>query len=314
MFKKRVKIQIIILILLSGISSMGIAQDNPKDDEGENNDNSTVYKSRKGFHIGLYVGSLFANKYTAGMYDGYGFDIDGNKNSFENSFMYQKIILQYGGGYGSGQPDMIAQELNVDQGTWTFDESDMPLTMRYSPAFLSGLQCRYSVDENNAILLNVNAAKLNINGSFNITTIPTSGSTQINNSIRTFAIKGTEQRLMFQFGYNRIIGSNDKLNFYVEGGLNATLTKFDKNIIQINNLTIDLTSYYNQAVYPPPTLTKKPVGMGFGAFAGFGINLSMGSKWAIQIGYNPSYERINIGPNPRLKMQHSFGLRAYRNF
>ena len=93
-------------MLLALNCSMGMAQEN------DNSDNAPDINSKKKFHIGLYVGSLFANKYTAGMYDGSGFDIDGNKNSFENSLMYQKIILQYGGGYGNGQIDQIAQALN----------------------------------------------------------------------------------------------------------------------------------------------------------------------------------------------------------
>ena len=39
--------------------------------------------------------------------------------------------------------------------------------------------------------------------------------------------------------------SFEKINFIVEGGLNATFAKFDKNAIQINSLTIDLTTYYD---------------------------------------------------------------------
>ena len=59
-----------------------------------NADGSEVGTSfnRKGFHIGLYLGGYFSNQYTAKLYDGYGFDADGNRNEFNSSFMYNKKI------------------------------------------------------------------------------------------------------------------------------------------------------------------------------------------------------------------------------
>ena len=285
--------------------------------EGETTEGTEKEKS---FKLGLYIGSYFANKYTAGAYDGYGFDLDGKRNAtFESSFMYEKIINQYGGGYG--QVDQIALALGVNStADWFFTKDDMPVNMHYTPAFLLGLQCRYSVDKKNAILINVNAAKINISGNFTIVTIPVTGSTQINDRIRTFAIRGEEQRLIFQFGYNRLFGDNEKVNFYVEGGLNITMTKFSKNEILINNSTtstslmIDLTSSYTSINGYNAYVTKKPIGTGFGLFSGMGINFKMSPNWTIQLGYNPSFERINIGENPRLKFQHAIGIRAYYKF
>ncbi len=267
------------------------------------------------FKIGFYVGSYFANKYTAGVYDGYGFDMDGVRiTNFEESWMNNKIMNQYGGKTGNGQIDQIAQALNVNPGEWKFDKSDMPTDMRYTVSFLFGLQCRYSVDNKNAISLNVNASKLNVSGHFTITStvIPT-GSSLINKSIQTFGIKGGEQRLMIQIGYNRLFGDNETINFFAEGGLNMTYSQFDKNEILINNLKIDLTEFYDyQGIQAG--FTRLPRGMGFGVYAGLGINIAMGEKFTIQLIYSPSYEGIKIGDNPKLKWQNSVGLRAYYNF
>jgi len=272
----------------------------------------TLKPQSKGFHIGLYIGSYFANKYTADLYNGYGFDADGKKNSFYNSFMYNKIVMEYGGGY-AGVQDLIAQSLGVQHGEWFFSESDMPINMKYSPAFLLGLQARYSVDSKNAILLNVNASQLNITGNFTITVVPQTNFTQVSKTIKTFAIKGVEQRLMFQLGYQRLFGENEKINFLAEGGLNITMAKFDQNVILINDLLIDLTTYYYQPGYSA-YFVKKPIGVGYGAFAGVGVNFNMNEKARIQFVYNPSYEGINIGPDPKLKLQHAVGLRMYYHF
>ena len=295
---------VLVLLLLS--SSFLSAQ------EATEGEISAIPGKGRAFKAGLYIGSYFANKYTAGAYDGYGFDLDGKRNTvFENSYMYEKIVNQYGGGYG--QTDQIAIALGVNHADWSFNKNDMPVNMRYTPAFVLGLQGRYSVDTKNAISLNLNVSKLSISGNFTISTIPASGSSQINNSIKTFGIKGGEQRLMIQVGYNRIFGDNERANFFAEAGMNITYSQFDQNEILINDLHIDLLAFYDyqgiQSGY-----SRKPRGMGYGLYAGAGLNLTMSEQFTVQLIYSPSYEGINIGDNPRLKMQHALGLRAYYNF
>jgi len=278
-------------------------------DAGDTDEASST--NNKGLSMGLSVGAYFANKHTALLYDGYGFDVEGNRQNFENSFMYNKIVLEYGGGYG--QTDYIAQELGVAHGEWTFNESDMPNNMRYMPAFIVGLQARYSVDSKNAILVNVNGSKINVSGNFTITTTSSTPINQVPKNIQTFAIRGVEQRLLLQFGYQRLLGESEKFNVLVEGGLNVTIAKFDKNEILINNLLIDLTQSLNSAAFPSYVI-RKPVGTGFGAFAGLGVNASMSDNVKIQLVYNPTYEQIKLGKDSKLKFQHSINLRMYYNF
>jgi len=314
MMKQFKKIKIISLSLLLTYSIHAISQESHDSENEISQEVTEEVIQKKGLRMGLYIGSYFANQYTAGIYDGYGFDVDGRKNSWDNSLMNQKINMEYGGYGYAGQPDLIAQELNIDYHSWTFDESDMPINMRYTPAFSVGLNCIYSVDVKNAILLNVNLSKLNIGGNFTIITPLQSGMTQINDRIKTFAIKGGEQRMMFQFGYQKILGDNEKINFFVEGGLHVTVTKFDKNEIMINNLKINLISYYNSVAYSSALLVKNPIGTGLGVFGGLGTNLTLNPKITIQLLYSPTYERVNIGLAPRLKLQNAIGLRAYYNF
>ncbi|HVA98643.1 MAG TPA: hypothetical protein VNG53_07080 [Bacteroidia bacterium] len=308
---KVLKTTTFFLLLICSINV--IAQDYSNNDNG-NSDAPAKQEFKKGFRLGLYIGSYFPNKYTASIYDGYGFNVDGNKNNFQNSFMNQKINIIYGGYGYSGQTDQIAQALNVNYHTWTFDETDMPTNMRYTPAFLIGLNTIYAVDTSNAIMLNVNIAQLAVGGNFTIETLPPVNSTQINNSIKTFPIVGGEKRLQLQLGYQRVLGHNEKANFFIEGGGMVTISEFTNNEVMINNLTIDLTSYYNSTYLPTNTVFKKPIGTGFGAFIGLGVNITINPKYTIQLVYNATYEKINIGANPALKLQNSVGLRAYYNF
>ncbi|HEY4799986.1 MAG TPA: hypothetical protein VII99_12975, partial [Bacteroidia bacterium] len=135
----------------------------------EDADKPVTDRNIKGFHAGIYVGSLIPNQSTSGLYDGYGFDSIGVKNNFYRSFMYRSIVMTYGGGYGYGFPDQIAQALNVNHGDWNFDQTDMPVKMKYSPAVSVGLHMLYCIDKKNAIILNTNTTKLTLTGNFTIT-------------------------------------------------------------------------------------------------------------------------------------------------
>ncbi len=262
---------------------------------------------------GIYFGSYFANKYSASAYNGYGFDIYGTRNTFFNSWMYQKIVMENGGGYG--QHDYIADALGVDQKQWGFSESDMPFNMHYTPAIVVGASFKIPLNDRNFLLVNVNGTKLNIEGNFTISLIkPSNPNPAITNTISSFPIKGGEQCLFFQAGFQHLFGQDDKFNFLLEGGIVGTLSKFDRNYIYINTLQIDLTYYANQALYTGSYPIKRPVGFAVGAFAGMGANIDVSSKFNVQLLYSPSYEKIAIGNNPKLKLQHGIGLRFYYKF
>ena len=279
-------------------------------DDVEQNDNSNKIKKDKGFQIGLYAGSYFANNYSASLYDGYGFDSNGNKNSFKNSPVYKRIVAENSGLYG--QADQIALALNVNSGEWTFDESDMPASLKYNPAFLVGLQMRLLLTKKDAVLFNVNSAKLNATGELTIGITNSTINPQAPGykNFKTFPITGSEKRLFLDLGYQRILGKNDKLNFMIEGGASLSFTKFLQSQVIINNLTLDLTTYYNQTAYGAPPL-KELTGSALGLFTGIGINISVGQKLTTQIIYSPSFEKINIGENPKFTLQNAIGFRAY---
>lgn len=296
------------LFLFHITSSFSQNTDTITEDDGTSTDTVNL----RGFHLGLQAGVDFANKYTASLYNGYGLDANGHTNTFLNSFLYRRIVYDYGG--GNGLTDQIAIALKVNPGQWSFDQSCMPINLKYNVSLLVGLNTRYCFDNKNAIILNVNATKLSVNGDFTIyTSAANSSGIQNATNVQTFVISGGEQRLMTQLGFQRILGDNDKLNFFAEGGIDFTLTKFMRNQATINNLVIDLTPYYSYPAYGS-VRSNNLIGFGLGAFAGLGFNLSISSKYTVQLVYNPSFDQINIGDNPKLTFQNSVGFRAYYNF
>lgn len=302
------------LILLTLLLSAHLVYS--QDNSGATSDVDTVddyAEEESNITFGLHIGSLLANQHTASLYDGYGYDIDGNKNNFFDSWLYQKVWEQYGGNLYGGQQDQIALALNVDPGTWSFNETFMPGNMRYSPAICVGITSKYSVDRDNAILLNVNAAKLTATGNFKIKTTPsnTGSSTNItDDSNKLFPIIGEEQRLQLQIGLQHIFGEDKKYSALIEGGLHATLAKFSKNYVQINNLTIDLMEYYNN-VFNTANPIRMPIGIGFGAFGSVGLNANLNPKTIVQLIYSPILVRINMGDNKQFKLQNAIAIRFY---
>lgn len=294
-----------LLFLMGFSTTVAVAQD-----EGNSDEEQPVLPARKSKLLtGFYIGAYFANKYTASAYNGYGFDLATQRNSFINSLMYQKIKNEYGGGYG--QYDQIAEALGVDQKQWDFNESDMPVNMRYTPGIMFGFNFKVPVKNNSAIILNVNGSKLSIEGNFTISTFkPQNPNPAINSNIQTFTIRGTEQRVLFQLGFQQVFGKTQKANFFAEAGFTGTLAKYNSNTIYINYLVIDLNYYTNSAIYPSLP-SRKPVGFGIGAFGSLGANFEMNQKITLQLLYMLTQEKVNIGTNPTLKLQNGLGLRVY---
>ena len=277
------------------------------------------YGKTKTFHLGLYVGAYFANKYSASLYDGYGYDINGQRNNFITSVLNYEINNNYGG--GNGGVDQIAALLNVNSGDWVFNESCMPINLRYTPAYLIGLNTRYIIDKKHCILLNISGTKLSVNGKFNIysktytgpSTAPSNNNSLLENQ---FTIIGGEQRLMFQLAYQRYYGENEKINFFTDIGLNIIMAKFQKNQAFISNnngsIIIDLMNTYSQPNFNYIN-AKYLIGVGIGMFGSVGINFNVNPKYTAQLLYNPSYDMIPLGDTRVFRMQNGIGVRFYYN-
>ncbi len=298
-----------LLLVFSTCALTSYSQDTDTDEE----EKPEKPRKEKGFQLGFFAGTYFANKYSSNLYDGYGLDANGAKNDFLHSAMYTQIVV-LNGGYYTGQPDRIAEKLNVQHGEWSFSESDMPVNLKYGIAFMAGADLRFAFNKKSAVILNANTTKLTVNGNFTIvTTALSSGGNQQPAQVKTFPLVGTEQRLLMQLGYQHILGDNDKMNLFVEGGCNVTMAKFIKNQINVNGLVMDLaTNYYsyNFSVYRSKYLT----GVGIGGFAGLGVNISIGSSWIMQFVYNPSFEYVKLGIAPKRTLNHAFGVRGYYTF
>lgn len=309
------------LVLLSLLFSFCLqAQDSL---DVDNNAGPGKGHMRKGFSAGFLTGAYFANKYSAALYNGYGLDVSGKQNNFENSLMNQQVNYINGGKGPYPATDRVAQALNVDHNSWNFSESDMPANVHYNIAFIAGLQARYAFNENSAIIAAANTMRVGTNADFTITTFTAGVGNSPTPYLRTFSLVGSEQRTLLQIGYQNVGGDNDsRVNFLWELGFDLALTKVMKNQANINGLIIDLTStYYFQNGYSyyqnnnyAAFKAKYLQGIGYGLFGGLGLNVSLSPQWIIQLIYNPALDKVNMGEAPKFTLQHTAGLRGYYCF
>jgi hypothetical protein len=298
------------VFIIGSVTSVHAQRDDDDYDEADREaDEYWAEDGRKGLYAGIYLGAFFSNPYSARLYDGYGFDLDGNPNSFANSFMNRKINFELAQQSFGG--DQVAEQLGVAPGEWNFDESDMPTNLKYNIAFAFGLQGRYHLNNNDVFLFNMNFMRLTVNGQYTITTSSSApvGELLPQNAVRTFGIRGQEQRIMFQIGYQRILGNNETFNWLIEAGVDLTLSKFEKNEAQLGNLVIDLTTFYNQFGFQD-IAARNLTGAAVGAFAGFGGQVEAGDKWVMQLVYNPLFQKVALGTDTKYGLHHSVGLRA----
>lgn len=136
--------------------------------------------------------------------------------------------------------------------------------------------------------------------------------------VRTFGIRGEEQRFFANLGMHRVLGrkslerqgKTSSILPYIDLGANITFTKFEANIIDLEEEgTVDLTVFYNQQgqyINQANLLT----GVGFGGFGGAGIQITIGSKFTIDLGYVGTLTTINLGEISGTAFQHQVVLKA----
>lgn len=269
--------------------------------------------SVQGLYVGLNLGYYFANKASAVMYGGYGFDRDGARLDFANSWL--NIAIQ-------GNPEFerrTSELIGVDRDQWQFTESDMPGEMRYSPSFMYGGHLRYMFNADFGVFAEINGTNPVTVSQFTIQTFVQNPNPAFNEPLRTFQIRGEEQRLMIQLGIHRVLGRKARerqgrsgaLMPYFDLGFNTTFVKFEENFISLNDNfpPIDLTVFFNQQglfVDEARVLT----GVGIGGFGSLGGQLQIGSKFTINMGYMASLEQIKLGEFNQRNFQHILMLRA----
>jgi hypothetical protein len=269
--------------------------------------------SVQGFVIGLNIGFYQANNKTASMYGGYGFDREGVRLTFPQSWLNQAI---------QGNPifrSRTSEALGLADGEWQFTESDMPGAMRFSPSFMWGAHARYHFTPDFGMFVEVNGTRPVTVGEFTITTFNATNQPQQQQQFRRFGIRGEEQRLIFTLGAHQVLGRKARerrgdgtmLLPFIDFGVNSTFTRFEENYINLGPLVgnIDITQIFQQQGFQVDQ-ARVLTGVGVGAFGGAGAQLHLGQNIMLDLAYIASLEQVKLGEINQRAFQHIIVLRA----
>lgn len=313
---KRYFFSILLILVFAGNGTAQVY--NYEDGEGP-----TPPDSVKGLYVGLNIGVYFANKKTARFYNGSGYERNGEIiNKFDNlgqTWLYQALF---------GNPQAIdrtndAMDGVVDQDYMRITAADFPQLMTYRGSFLFGGHLRYMFNSDFGVYTEINGTFPVTVGQFTIQRISSSPIPGENDQVKKFAIRGEEQRFMINLGIHKVMGRKAAerkgktpsiLPYFDLGGC-VTFTKFEKNFIDLGERVeygspiVDLTVFRNQqGVY----LDEANVltGAGFGGFASLGMQIMIGQKFTIDIGYVANLQTIKLGEMREIGFQHQILFRA----
>lgn len=284
----------------------------------EDGEGPTPPDSVKGLYVGLNLGFYFANKKTARIYNGYGYQRDGQiVSTFSQTWLNQAI-------QGSFQAeDRTSEAMRAAPGEWIFAENDMPGEMTYRPSFMFGGHLRYMFNSDFGMFTEINGTFPVTVGEFTIQrTAPSSDPLQ-NQRLEKFQIRGEEQRMFINLGIHKVMGrkaAEEKGKVptvlpYFDLGATVTFAKFEENLIDLGEYVVsfdrvvDITQFYTQQgqfLESANTLT----GMGLGGFGSIGAQITLGRKFTIDIGYVANMQQIKLGEIKETGFQHQFVIKA----
>ncbi len=281
--------------------------------DGEEPDEPLELENLHGFVVGLNIGFYQANSNTASIYNGYGFDREGERNTFANSWLNRYL------NQSPQRRAQIGETMNIGPQEWSFDESDMPNEMTFRPAFMWGAHFRYHLNPDFAFFAEVGGANPVTVGEFTITNNTAAPGQLQAERINRFQIRGEEQRLLLTLGMRQVIGRKERerqgksVGFLplIEFGLNSTFVSFEESFISMPPPigTGDLTVFFTPQGFQTEE-ARNLTGIGFGAFGGLGGQIFLGGHIMVDLVYRPSFEHVRLGAWDERSFQHQLLVRA----
>lgn len=242
-------------------------------------------KSTDGLYIGANVGFYHANPYTAQFYQGSGIHGSGNIDTTIRS--YYNLTA-------------IKQAFNDD----SFNLAQLPAKMHYSPAFFFGIYLKYTI-KNSGFFMQFGYTKLTAKDVFTINDY--NARYIMGDSEHIESIWGSEERTTIDLGYLYTFSPKSIYRPFIQAGANLTDTKFVENMIKIEGLQYSIGNAYD-AYYK-----INQGGVGFGAFAGCGIDMKLSDAISVMPTFNIYYTHAKMGYLTNPHINYSFYLTVILN-
>jgi len=261
--------RILLTVVLIASIGFGHAQDGDKVD--------------KKFFFGLNLGGYFANKNTAGFYNG--------------TTTYDGGITGYGLPYIFSGSNVYYQQQLAEQFQYPYalGIDYAPVRMRYKPGISIGGHIGLKLSDNIAMVADLDIVNLKLADVF-IIEVDDPNNNQIGPTYTVHPIIGEEKRLNMNLGWQVYLSKQNNTISYWSFGVNATRTKFVDNEVIIGTMqpirVVDPLWYQNGGV--------KPGGFGLGGFSGFGVKWKFNDDYIFDFGGKVYYTTINLS-HPSVK-------------
>jgi len=255
-----------------------------------------VPEINQGLWLGFNAGMFFANRYNAGFYNGNSNNVNNIEYILNNQYHYNDI----------------KHVLN----NYDFHLGEVPEKMKYDPAYTIGFVIKYNHKNDLGFFIQFNYVKLHASDIF---TLHTDSLTFTSESAYRFGeIYGNEERSNIDFGICKTYYAGEKTLIFVEGGFNFNSTNVIDSKIRIEDLEYSIINIYlNQAYVPNTSLTEynvKQGGIGYGFFAGAGLQLIFNESISLDPGASLYFTKINLEGYTAFKPSYMLYVRfTFRN-
>lgn len=232
------------------------------------------------FDYGMNMGFYLAHPGTANYYNGSG-EHSLERAIISNTYAYNRI----------------RQDIGYD-----FEIHGLPGQMSYKPAMMLGFFGALNFSARAGLMAEFNYARLKAEDRF---TLEVERVVFIEgDNIELYPIYGTEERLDLRFSFQyTFIPKNSYLHPFIETGISITDTKVKENRVRVRSNVYSIQNPEGQF------FLIRDYGIGFGGFATAGLKMDVNESFALWLGYNANYSRINLGANQRFLLHHAVFLR-----
>lgn len=226
------------------------------------------YENKGGLMYGINIGLLLANNNPASFYDG---TTPNDIGLYLNNINVRDVIQEYVGGYN-------------------YYLVELPLEMDYKPATAFGLNLRYQLDWNQAVVADFNYAILNANGLvvLEVDRPNPTGATQA--FYEYLDIYGRENRMAMSLGYQYTTSEPGPLGFLMEFGPVLSSVKVEKNAFKVGQREYNILrpEVFNGSQFRN---NRQQTVNSFGAYGAIGLNFEF-NKFTVEALMRTQMEKI----------------------
>ena len=263
---------VLILLFLNVIPCLKVAAQS-------DDDNLEIEYSAdgKGWIFGLNVGVYYPAKNTAAYYNGSSENENNVDYVMSNYYWYRDIFL--------------ALKANDSISVY-----GLPDNMHYKIAIQPGIYAQYSFNPKLALVIQFNYMQLKAEDVIIFEVDPKEYLTE--KDLRLYPIRGVEERVYADIGLKRSYFKNEKLSWFVMGGLNVNSTKVKKSAFYVEEKEYSMINEYGDNSYIPnsnmQTYNIYQGGIGLGMHAGAGATLTFANRIFIEPGINVHWLTIKL--------------------